>query len=296
MRLDTIPLYISAALVALATLAFGPQPAQAAVTEAWVHRYSGVVSNSVDQAFKVVSDAAGDMVVTGTTDNGITGQDMLTMKYSGADGSVLWQRRYYGPANGDDAASGLAVDASGNVVVTGTSQGDYYTARYAAADGALLWERRYNGPANFANYPAGVVIDSNGNVLVTGTSYKRTSQSRDDGDFYTARYAAADGHLLLERRCNGPGQDMAFSLALDLSGNAIVTGFSQHNATEWDLDYYTAKYAAADGALLWEHRYSVLGNDRDIARGARTMPASGLLEYLDTTPHPGSGFYRTVQP
>jgi len=28
----------------------------------------------------------------------------------------------------------------------------------------------------------------------------------------------------------------------------------------------------------------------------QTAPASGLLEYLDTTPHPGSGFYRTVQP
>ena len=39
----------------------------AGVTEAWVHRYSNVVSNSVDQAAKVVADAAGDTIVTGTT-------------------------------------------------------------------------------------------------------------------------------------------------------------------------------------------------------------------------------------
>jgi hypothetical protein len=117
------------------------------------YRYNNGVSNSTDQAYKVVSDAAGDFIVTGSTDEGNTGRDMLTIKYSGADGSVLWQRRYNGPANDDDQASALAVDGSGNVVVTGPSSDssgnfDYYTAKYAAADGALLWEKRYNGAAD----------------------------------------------------------------------------------------------------------------------------------------------------
>ena len=131
-----------AARLALAALAFGPPPAQAqaAVTEAWVHRFSNVVSNSTDRAVKVVRDAAGDIIVTGTTAGGIPGQDMLTIKYSGADGSVLWQQRYNGPSNGDDQASALAVDGSGNVVVTGSSADEYdteyFTAKYAAADGA----------------------------------------------------------------------------------------------------------------------------------------------------------------
>ncbi|MEK7685481.1 MAG: hypothetical protein AAB466_08665, partial [Verrucomicrobiota bacterium] len=123
--------------------------------EAWVQRYSNVVSNSADQGFKVnvVRDAAGDIIVTGASDDRITGQDMLTIKYSGADGTVLWQHRYNGPANSDDQAQAVAVDGSGNVVVTGFSNNgapnqnaDFYTAKYAAADGALLWEQRYNGP------------------------------------------------------------------------------------------------------------------------------------------------------
>src|SRR5206468_3745745 len=122
-------------------LAFVAPPARAAaVTEAWVHRYSNVVSNANDRAFKVVRDAAGDIIVAGYTDDGITGQDMLTIKYSGTDGTLLWQKRYNGPANRDDHATAVAVDGSGNVVVTGYSDAsggffnyDYYTAKYAAA-------------------------------------------------------------------------------------------------------------------------------------------------------------------
>src|SRR2546422_6656970 len=69
-------------VVWLAALAFVAQPVRAAVTEAWVHPYNNVASNSVDQAFKVVRDAVGDIIVVGTTEYG-NGQDNLTIKYSG---------------------------------------------------------------------------------------------------------------------------------------------------------------------------------------------------------------------
>src|SRR5262245_39579618 len=99
--------------LAFAAVAFPPQPAQAAVTEAWVQRYSNIGSNASDQAVKVAHDAAGDIIVTGTT-SGFNSADRVTIKYSGADGSVLWQKR-----SSPGKASGLAVDSSGNVVVTG---------------------------------------------------------------------------------------------------------------------------------------------------------------------------------
>ena len=45
-------------------------------------------------------DAASDIIVTGFGGRvSINGQDMLTIKYSGIDGSVLWQNRYNGPVN-----------------------------------------------------------------------------------------------------------------------------------------------------------------------------------------------------
>src|SRR5204863_5620365 len=102
--------------------------------------------------------------------------DYYTAKYAAADGALLWEKRYSGPAGNDDIAQAVAVDASGNVVVTGYSYGlgsyhDYYTAKYAAATGMLLWEKRYDGPAHEVDVPTALVVDSIGNVVVTGYSY-----------------------------------------------------------------------------------------------------------------------------
>ncbi len=146
----------------------------------------------------------------------------------------------------------MALDDSGNVIVTGSSHklNDYYihTAKYAAASGALLWEKRYQNPTNSA-YPNAVAVDRNGNVIVTG---------RSGADFYTAKYAAADGALLWEKSYSGPRNlaDLGRAVAVDTNGNAIVAGridFEAHEIGDWlAARWYVAKYAAADGALLWE--------------------------------------------
>jgi uncharacterized delta-60 repeat protein len=285
--------YLWARLTVLATLAFGLS-AQAAVTEAWVQRYNNnVVSNSDDQAFKVVRDAAGDIIVAGYTDEGTSGHDMLTIKYSGVDGSVIWQQRYAGPANDHDEVRAVAVDGGGNVIVTGSSWNvsfgnssiDYYTAKYAAADGALLWEKRYNGPANSDDQPSAVALDGGGNVMVTGSS--RNGPPNWDNDYYTAKYAAADGALLWEKRYNGPANsdDQASAVALDGSGNVVVTGSSIGSGS--NTDYYTAKYAAANGALLWEQRYNGPVNGSDQAQAVAVDSSGNVV----VTGHSNNDYY-----
>ncbi len=60
--------------------------------------------------------------------------DYATIGYSSA-GVPLWTNRYNGPGNGQDWAWALAVDASGNVIVTGFSYNgvdyDYATIKYS---------------------------------------------------------------------------------------------------------------------------------------------------------------------
>jgi len=203
-------------------------------------------------------DASGNVVVTGTTyGTNSMSDDYYTAKYAAADGALLWEKRYNGPANHDDRPSALAVDGSGNVVVTGISFNSStnhgcYTAKYAAADGALLWEKLYNDRANTS--ASALAVDGSGNVVVTGGSGWATGR-----DYYTAKYAAADGALLWEKLYNGTanGYDQASAVAVDGSGNVVVTGSSASGGDSLGnsiFDYYTAKYASADGALIWEKR------------------------------------------
>ena len=121
--------------------------------------------------------------------SGGTDFDYYTAKYAAADGRLLWEQRYNGPANASDVARSVAVDGGGNVIVTGYSDGgnqyngsggtghDYYTAKYAADDGALLWEQRYNSPGNGTDeaYYGCLAVDASGNVFVSGTSTRYIS-------------------------------------------------------------------------------------------------------------------------
>jgi len=205
----------------------------------------------------IALDGSGNVFVTGSS-----GGDYYTAKYSGADGSVLWQQRYSG---GWNQATAVAVDGSGNVFVTGSSYGsadnyDYATIAYSGA-GVPLWTNRYDGPENRDDVASAVAVDGSGNVFVTGSS---GSSFGFAGDYATIAYSGA-GVPLWTNRYDGPGNglDQANAVAVDASGNVVVTGRS--SGTDTNTDYYTAKYAAADGALLWEKRYNGPANRFDSA-------------------------------
>jgi uncharacterized delta-60 repeat protein len=227
--------------------------------EAWVRRYSNQLGGGNDSARKIVTDAEGNVIVAGNSDNGVVDGvvpvDMLIIKYSGA-GIPLWTNRYNGLATSYnfDFANALAVDSSGNVLVTGYSHADesdydYLTIKYSSA-GIPLWTNRYNGPANSYDRANAIAVDSKGSVFVTGSSYGDFS----DYDYATIKYSAA-GVLLWVRRYNGPGtrEDQAIAIAVDSAGNALVTGYSDSGGSRYD--YATIKYSGA-GVPLWTNRYN----------------------------------------
>jgi hypothetical protein len=130
--------------------------------------------------------------------------------------------------------------------------GNFYVARYGAIDGRLLWEQHFNGSAT------AVAVDVRGNVVVTG---ERVSESFNS-DFCTAKYSAKDGALMWERTYDGlgGGYDYPAAVAVDNNGNVVVTGSSYSANPATASDYYTAKYASKDGALVWERRYPDLAD------------------------------------
>lgn len=269
----------------LATLALAPDQQAAAIGYSWgsslnysVAKYSAVDGsviwqksydtpvNSYDEAKEGAVDAAGNVAVTGYSFVSGGNQDYLTARYAAADGTLLWVKRYNGAANADDQGRAVAVDADGNVVVTGHSWNgsnwDIHTLKYAAADGAILWEQHFNGPANGQDYGTVIAVDSTGNVVIAGSSAS---------DYYTAKYAAADGALLWQTTYTR-GDDQIMSMTIDGQDNVIVTGFSSGPGTGYD--YYTAKYAAADGSLVWGQHYNSPQN-RDEFGGSVVVDAVG---------------------
>jgi hypothetical protein len=176
---------------------------------------------------------------------------------------TAWVRRYNGPGNGYDRARAIAVDRSGNVYVTGYSDGsgtsfDYATVKYDPS-GNELWVRRYNGPGNDTDYANAIAVDGSGNVYVTGYSYG----SGTSYDYATVKYYL-NGDTAWVRRYNGPGNgwDFAFAIAVDGSGNVYVTGWSGSSGTF--NDYATVKYYP-NGDTAWVRRYNGPGNDWDDA-------------------------------
>lgn len=230
------------------------------VLQSWVQRYNGT-ANGVEFANKVKVDAAGNIYVTGLSTNNGTGIDYLTIKYN-SQGVQQWASFYNGPVNGPDAARSLAVDAQGNVYVTGYSNGsvnpndyDYATVKYNSS-GIQLWVQRV-GAAAVTDGGVGLGLDDSGNVYVTGVITGNLS------DFGTIKYNPQGVQQWL-RVYNGPGSsiDEATAIVVSGTGNVYVTGSSFGSGT--GFDYATVKYNSS-GIEQWVKRYSFSGNGNDDA-------------------------------
>ena len=123
------------------------------------------------------------------------------------------------------------------------------------------WAVSYNGPDDLNEFSPVVAVDAGGNVIVAAASVSGFNMR----DYYTAKYAAVDGAvdgaLLWEVRYDGPAhlEDEPQAVAVDAAGNVIVTGSSRFVGGIFSTDMYTAKYAAATGALVWEQRFHEAG-------------------------------------
>ncbi len=236
----------------------------------WSHRYNGSGSSG-DLAFAIAIDTSGSAIVTGGSFGSGTNYDYLTIKYS-PDGDTLWTRRYNGPKNAADIAYSIALDDSGNIFVTGYSEGtigthgifeDYATIKYNP-DGVFRWAARYNGPAGDYDKANSICVDSEGSIYITGISDGGSSGSSDPHfDYATLKYNSA-GVVQWIRRYNGPANsnDEALKVKADDLGNIFVTGYSAGVGSS--NDYITICYSSA-GDTNWIRRYNGVGNGDDRA-------------------------------
>ena len=222
------------------------------VSEEWVKRYSGSGEQD-DRAVDAVTDAAGNVYATGLV-YGIFGEsNFLTIKYDAA-GNTVWSKTYDGGALQNDLAAIIAVDASGNVYVTGSARltdstgSTFATIKYNSA-GTQQWVKH----TNVGNeYPKDMKIDAAGNIYVTGyLSYSPY------GRVITVKYNSAGTQQWLAQYY--PSNTTYYEgtcVEVDAAGNVYVGGY--YGAT-LSGQILLLKYNSA-GTLQWDRTYNGGGN------------------------------------
>ena len=237
--------------------------------QVWLQQF-GTVDD--DLPFSGISaDSSGNIYLAGTGPIvGTQSGDVYLWKYS-ASGTQLWSRRF--GTSAFDADLGISTDASGNVLITGRTQGsfpgftnsggdDVFIAKYLST-GTQFWIRQFG---TFSTDQAwGISADSSGNVYVSGYTQGSLPGNSNLGgrDAFLVKYSGG-GSQLWVRQFGTSGNDTAFKNTTDSSGNIYVAGYSAGSlASNINLggnDGFLAKYSTS-GSQLWVRQFGTAGTD-----------------------------------
>lgn len=190
---------------------------------------------------------------------------------------------------GYDYAQSVAVDSAGNSYMTGyfnmginfgldswlsAGSADIYVVKFDPA-GNFLWSKAFGGTdADIAN---SIALDASGNIYIAGyfksplllfDTCTLTNAGGNTYDLFVVKCDAA-GNVLWAKKSGGTGDDRAYSIAADASGNSYVSGYFASASLTFGLptltnsgntDLYIVKYDP-DGTALWARSATGSGFD-----------------------------------
>jgi hypothetical protein len=217
----------------------------------WAKRFG--VLNGSQTAAAVQTDGLGNIVIVGAFDSSIDfgggalvsagGTDVFVAKFSPA-GTHLWSKGF-GDVNATQGASSVAIDAAGNVIVTGSFLGtldfggpalvgtgmdntqNIFLAKLDAS-GNHLWSKSFGDGAQQTGLA--VAVGPGGSVLLTGGIAGSTNfgggalVASGSRDAFVARFDTNGSHLK-SQIFGGLDDQFGQALAPDGAGGVLVTGF-----------------------------------------------------------------------
>ena len=240
-------------------------------------------------------DSSGDVYVAAMVSGSVnfggstlsTNQGGVIAKYTG-NGSHLWSKLWSGSTGASLVPTGMVIDDNeGTVIVTGyfsgtvnlgggslTSAGsnDLFMVKYTS-NGNHLWSRRYGASAT--EVASDIAIDPYGNLWVAGYVHgsgnlggSTLSSNSNSRDAFLAKYSPYGDHLL-SRIYGGSSVDEATGVAVDSSGNAVITGYFQNSASfgggafisAGSYDIFVARYSNS-GQHRWSRREGSTSRDQ----------------------------------
>ncbi len=293
--------------------------------------YLGGTGN--DTARAIAIDASGNAYVTGQTYSvnfPVTNGALRTTAPGNADafvaklnasGNALVYSTYLG-GTGNEMGTAIAVDTSGNAFVAGytdstafpvtagaaqaTHKGGFYDGWVAklSASGTSLVYCTYLGGAGI-DVINGIAIDTAGNAYVAGqtdsvdfpvvNAYQASRAGNSDA--FVAKLNSSGSALVYSTYLGGTSADQAFGVAVDISGNAYVTGstFSSDYPvtsgafqTTWkgSYDAFVTKVNPAGNGIVYSTFIGGTGNDIATAIRVSTAGLAWIAGYTDSTTFP----------
>ncbi|MEA3558977.1 MAG: SBBP repeat-containing protein, partial [Candidatus Thermoplasmatota archaeon] len=228
-----------------------------------------------------------------------------------------------------DEINGLKVNSAGNAFVTGRSayvqwQGYRYPTTYNAYDRTpngdgdiVVTKLATNGMSlvystfigsNDDETGYGIDLDSSGNAYITGetrsSNFPTTSGAYDrtyggSGDCFVVKLSSSGGSLSYSTFFGGSSSDTGYSLVLDRSNQAHITGQTDSSSFPTTNNAYDSSYAgntdafisviSSNGATMMNSTF-VGGSGTDVGRGIAYGP-NGMV-YI--TGHTASSNYPTT--
>ena len=239
--------------------------------------------SSNDYAYGVATDSSGNVYVAGGTNGGLDGNtnagntDLFVVKYN-SSGTKQWTRQL--GSSSRDSANGVATDSSGNVYVTGMTNGGLDGCKNAGIEDLFVVKYNSSGTKQWTNQLGSssrdsaddVATDSTGNIYVTGTTYSELDGNTSAGkaDLFVVKYNSSGTHQWT-KQLGTDRYDEARGVATDSSGNVYVTGYTEGgldgNTNLGKADLFVVKYNSS-GTKQWANQLGTW--DTDFANGVAT--------------------------
>ena len=195
-------------------------------------------TTSADRGWDIAVSPSGDVIVTGDTEGSLDGNtscgslDAFLTCYDSA-GNRKWTKQF--GTSTEDYGSGITVDSSGNIYLTGTTWGalkgqtnlggkDYFIAKYSP-EGDIIWLKQDG--CSYEETALDIALDRYNNLFLTGASYGSLDGTINAGafDIYFIKYDISGNHLW-SKLLGGSSHEKGERLLLNDSGNAYIIGYT----------------------------------------------------------------------